>query len=585
MSKSVLSANDKKLLTRLFRENFKKHAGWYAISIAAMLCVAAMTSLSAWIMRDIVDTVFERQDFAVVVGISLSVAGIFLVKGLATFVQTLYLSKAGNSIVAEQQRKIYNRILSQGVSFFQNMPSSELLVRVTYNAQSARGVIDTIVTSFVRDLFSLIGLVAVMLIQNFYLTSIALIIGPAAILGLRFVLRRVRKIMEAELHSIGEIVKVVQETTTGIRVLKAFNLENFMRYRMNKAVTDVENRANSIARLEAATSPIMETLSGLAIAAVIAISGYNVLEQNGSPGSLMSFITALLLAYEPAKRLARTRVSIEAGMVGVRMMFAVLDSPITLEEKENARELPKGPGDVTLKNVSFEYVANQPVLKDVSLNFAGGKMTALVGPSGSGKSTIINLIMRLYDPQSGAIFIDGEDIKEVTFDSLRGRMSYVGQDTFLFANTIRQNIAVGRDGASEEEIINAAKAANAHDFIMSLNDGYDTVLGENGSGLSGGQKQRISIARAMLRNADILILDEATSALDSESEALVRDALEKLTEGKTSIVIAHRLSTINRADKIVVMENGEVAEQGNRAELLSRDGLYKRLHDIQFDMS
>lgn len=585
MSKSVLSENDKKLLTRLFRENFKKHASWYGISIVAMLLVAAMTSLSAWIMKDIVDSVFERQDFSVVLMISATVAGIFIVKGLATFVQSLYLSKAGNSIVAEQQRKIYNRILSQGVSFFQNMPSSELLVRVTYNAQAARGVIDTIVTSFVRDLFSLIGLVAVMLIQNFYLTSVALIIGPLAIFGVRFLLRKVRKIMEAELHSIGEIVKVVQETSTGVRVLKAFSLENMMRNRMNKAVTDVENRANSIARLEAATSPIMETLSGVAIAVVIAISGYNVLEQNGTPGSLMSFITALLLAYEPAKRLARMRVSIEAGMVGVRMMFGVLDAPLTLQEKEGAKALPQGKGEVAFNAVSFEYADNQPVLKNVNLTFEGGKMTALVGPSGSGKSTIINLMMRLYDPQNGTISVDGQDLKDTTFNSLRQRMSYVGQDTFLFASTIRHNISVGRDNATEEEIIDAAKAANAHNFIMSLNDGYDTVLGENGSGLSGGQKQRISIARAMLRNADILILDEATSALDSESEVAVRDALERLTEGKTSIVIAHRLSTINRADKIVVMDNGEVSEQGNRAELLSQGGLYKRLHDIQFDES
>lgn len=585
MSKSALSGNDKKLLTRLFRENFKKHAGWYAMSIIAMLCVAAMTSLSAWIMKDIVDSVFLKQGFGVVLQISVAVALIFIVKGIATFVQSFFLSKAGNSIVAEQQRKIYNRILSQGVSFFQNMPSSELLVRVTYNAQAARGVIDTVVTSFVRDLFSLLGLVAVMLVQNFYLTSVALIIGPIAIFGVRFLLRKVRKIMEAELHSIGEIVKVVQETSIGVRVLKAFSLEGMMRDRMNKAVTDVENRSNSIARLEAATSPIMETLSGIAIAVVIAISGYNVLEQNGTPGSLMSFITALLLAYEPAKRLARMRVSIEAGMVGVRMMFSVLDTPLSLQEKDDAKALTKGTGEVAFRNVSFEYTDNQPVLKNVDLTFAGGKMTALVGPSGSGKSTMINLMMRLYDPQSGSIEIDGQDLRDVTFDSLRQRMSYVGQDTFLFSSTIRHNIAVGRDGATEEDIIEAAKAANAHNFIMSLNNGYDTVLGENGAGLSGGQKQRVSIARAMLRNADILVLDEATSALDSESEAAVRDALERLTQGKTSIVIAHRLSTINRADMIVVMEDGQVAEQGNRAELLSQGGLYKRLHDIQFDES
>jgi ATP-binding cassette, subfamily B, bacterial MsbA len=580
---SFLSPDDKKLLARLFKENFKKHVGWYSVAIAAMFVVAGTTSLSAWIMRDIVNSVYLKRGFDVVLEIAFAVAAIFIVKGFATFVQSYYLSKAGNSIVAEQQRKIYDRLLKQGVSFFQNMPSSELLVRVTYNAQSARNVIDTIVTSFVRDLFSLLGLIFVMFAQNFLLSAISMIIGPIAIFSVRLVLKRVRKIMEAELASIGEIVNVVQETSIGVRVIKAFSLEKLMRQRMDKAVSDVELRSNGIAKLEAATSPIMETLSGLAIAVVIAVSGYTVLEKGGSPGDLMAFITALLLAYEPAKRLARMRVQIEGGMIGVRMMFQVLDAPLTLTEKNDALPLPKASGDVELKNVSFEYVAEQPVLKDVSILFEGGKMTALVGPSGSGKSTIINLMMRLYDPQNGSVEINGMDLRDVSFASLREHVSYVGQETFLFSGTVKHNISVGRDNATDEEIIAAAKAANAHDFIMRMPDGYDTKLGENGSGLSGGQRQRVAIARAMLRDADILILDEATSALDSESEALVRDALERLTLNKTSIVIAHRLSTINRADKIVVMDNGEVVEQGSRRELLATDGLYKRLHSIQFE--
>ena len=423
---SFLSENDKTLLVRLFKENFRKHVGWYSAAIAAMLVVAGTTSLSAWIMRDIVNSVYLKQGFDVVLEIAFAVATIFIVKGLATFVQSYYLSKAGNSIVAEQQRKIYDRLLKQGVSFFQNLPSSELLVRVTYNAQAARSVIDTIVTSFVRDLFSLIGLIIVMFAQNFLLSAISMIIGPLAIFSVRLVLRRVRKIMEAELASLGEIVNVVQETSIGVRVIKAFSLEKLMRQRMNKAVSDVEQRANGIAKLEAATSPIMETLSGLAIAVVIAVSGYTVLEKGGSPGDLMAFITALLLAYEPAKRLARMRVQIEGGMIGVRMMFEVLDAPLTLAEKKDAEPLPKATGDVELKNVSFEYVAGQPVLKNVSLLFEGGKMTALVGPSGSGKSTIINLMMRLYDPQTGSVEINGMDLRDVSFSSLREHVSYVG---------------------------------------------------------------------------------------------------------------------------------------------------------------
>lgn len=579
---SFLSDHDKKLLTRLLRENFKKHAAWYAVAMIAMLIVAGMTSFSAWIMRDIVNSVYLKQGLHVVLEIAFLVAASFVIKGIATFFQAYYLSRAGNSIVAEQQRKIYDRILKQGVSFFQNIPSSELLVRVTYNAQAARGVIDTIVTSFVRDLFSLIGLVIVMFTQNFLLSTISMIVGPLAIYSVRLVLRRVRVIMEAELASLGEIVSVVQETSLGVRVIKAFSLERLMRDRMNRAVSDVEMRANGIARLEAATSPIMETLSGLAIAIVIAVSGYTVLEKGGSPGDLMAFITALLLAYEPAKRLARMRVQIESGMIGVRMMFEVLDAPLTLVEKANAAPLDHG-SDVKFNNVTFGYYENQPVLKDISVEFEAGKMTALVGPSGSGKSTVVNLIMRLYDPHHGSVKIGEVDLRDATFSSLRDKVSYVGQETFLFAGTIKHNIGVGKENPTDEEVIAAAKAANAHDFIMGMPEGYETRLGENGLGLSGGQRQRLAIARAMLRDAQILVLDEATSSLDSESEALVRDALERLTTGKTSIVIAHRLSTINRADKIVVMDNGNVVEQGSRQELLAKEGLYHRLHSIQFD--
>jgi ATP-binding cassette subfamily B protein len=325
----------------------------------------------------------------------------------------------------------------------------------------------------------------------------------------------------------------------------------------------------------------METLSGFAIAGVIALNGVWVLESGHSPGELMSFVAALLLAYEPAKRLARMRVSLESGLIGVRMMYELLDSPVTMVEKPDARDLPSGKGEVALKNVTFGYDASHLIFDDLSLSFPAGKTTALVGPSGGGKSTLINLTMRLYDPLSGTVEIDGVSLTDLKFSSLRSKMAYVGQDTFLFSGTIRHNIALGKPDATEEEIISAAKSANAHDFILRLPQGYDTNVGENGGNLSGGQKQRIAIARAMLRDSEILVLDEATSALDSESEALIRDALARLTKNRTTIMIAHRLSTITTADHIVVMENGKVAEQGPQRELLSRDGPYRRLYELQ----
>lgn len=572
---------DRRILWRLLKENFEKHAGWYTIATLSMVMIAAMTALSAWIMRDVVNGMIVSQDLNQVFGIAAVVGAIFITKGAATFIQGYYLSRAGNSIVAEQQRRIYDRLLEQGVSFFQDVSSANILMRVTYNAQAARSVIDTVVTSFVRELLSLLGLVLVMVLQQPVLSLVSLVIGPLALLGVRKLLGRVRKFMSMELASLADIISTLQETATGIRVVKAFALEDILRRRMEKAVRDVEKLANRIAILESATSPIMETLGGFAIAGMIALSGILVLQQGQTPGELMSFITALLLAYEPAKRLARMRVTIEAGMVGVHQMFELLDRPITLAEKPDAVALHPGPGSITFDNVDFWYEKGHPVLQNLTLQFKPGQKTALVGPSGGGKSTIVNLVMRLFDPCSGTVEIDGMDISKVTFASLRDRMAYVGQDTFLFAGTVKYNIGLGRKAASEEEIIAAAKAANAHDFIMKLPKGYDTDVGENGSNLSGGQKQRLTIARAMLRNSEILILDEPTSALDPESEALVRDALDRLTAGRTTIIIAHRFSTVARADHIVVIENGRIAEQGPHNELLYNSGLYRKLHDYQ----
>jgi len=586
MAKSKqISAADKQLIFRLMRENFDKHAKWYVGGIISMLAIAGTTAASAWIMRDVIEKILGRHDFRMVMLVAAGVAAIFIVKGVATFFQAFFLSRAGNSIVAEQQRKIYDRLMQQGVSFYQNNASSDLLVRVTHNANAARSIMDTIITTFVRDLFTVIGLLAVMLWQNFLLSIAALTIGPLAYAGVRIILKRVRGLMAKELSSIGEIIKVMQETSVGIRVIKAFSLEGLMQQRMNRAVADVERRANSIATLEAATSPIMETLAGIAIAGVILLSGYMAMKSPGQgvEGQLMSFITALLLLYEPAKRVANVRVKIESGMIGVRMMFDILDHPLSLMEAKRAKALPRGKGKIEFQDVSFSYVDDHRVLKHINLTFPAGKMTALVGPSGSGKSTMINLMMRLYDPQKGKIRIDGQDLRSTTFHSLRERMSYVGQDTFLFQGSVRYNIGLGKQDATEDEIIAAAKAANAHDFILGLRDGYNTDVGDNGSHLSGGQKQRLAIARAMLRDSDILILDEATSALDSESEALIREALERLTKNRTTIVIAHRLSTIASADKIVVMQDGEVVEEGTQKQLLAhKDGLYKHLHDLQF---
>lgn len=568
---------------RLLTENIHAQRKYYSIAILAMVLVAVTTSSVAWIMRYIVDAMTVPENQGMVMLVAGAVALIFMVKGMATYVQVVALSRAGNRIVARQQVKLYDKLLRQGVSFFNLTESSDLLMRVTQSAQMARNIVDLIVTSFVRDLLTLIGLLIVMFWQQPLLSTISVLIGPLAIIGVRMLLTRVRGIMQQEMASLAEIIKVIQETSTGIRIIKAFALEDRMAQRMAGAVRDVEKRSNAIARLEAITSPLMDTLSGFAIAAVVALSAVKIAGVEGTtPGQLMSFVTALLMAYEPAKRLSRMRITIEANMVGVRMMFGLLDQAETLSEAPDAQAMGPGPGRVDFQDVSFEYGAGRPIIQNLSITFEAGKTTALVGPSGGGKSTLLNLIMRLYDPTQGAVRIDGHDLRQVTFASLRDRISFVGQDTFLFSASVADNIRFGSPGATDDEVILACKAANADEFIQTLPHGYQTQVGENGAFLSGGQKQRLAIARAILRNAPILLLDEATSALDSRSEALVQEALQHLTKGRTTIVIAHRLSTVLGADKICVIEGGRLAEEGSAAALLKRDGLFRSLHDQQF---
>lgn len=571
------------MLKRLLRENLRAQSFSYSVAIVAMIVIAVTTALTAWIMKDIIDSMVQSGDRMKVFAIAGAVALIFTIKGLATYVQVVALSRAGNRIVANQQRKLYDRLLEHGVAFFNTLDSSNILMRVTTSAQAARGVIDTLIMGFVRDLLTLIGLIVVMVYQQPTLSLFSLIFGPLAILGVRQILKRVQGIVEANMASTAEIIKVVQETSTGIRVVKAFALEKHMARRMNAAVTTVESRSNAMARLSGATSPLMETLSGFAIASVVALSTVSIFGDTAtSPGELMSFVTALLMAYDPAKRLARMRVGIQAGLVGVGLMYQILDTPIAVSEDAEARPLPEGPGEVVFNKVSFNYEANKALLRSLDVTFEAGKTTALVGPSGGGKSTIINLILRLYDPVDGQIEIDGFDLRRATFASLRDKIAFVGQETFLFAGSLKQNIAMGRENAADDEIIAAAKAANAHDFIQAMPQRYNTDVGENGGNLSGGQRQRIAIARAILRDSPILIMDEATSALDSESEFLVNEALQKLSRGRTTIVIAHRLSTILSADKIVVIKEGEVAEQGPQGELLLQNGLFRALYDRQF---
>ncbi|MDZ7906650.1 MAG: ABC transporter ATP-binding protein [Cypionkella sp.] len=375
----------------------------------------------------------------------------------------------------------------------------------------------------------------------------------------------------------------MQETALGVRVIKAFALEEKMATRMEGAISAVEKRSNAFTNIAAITSPMMDTLSGLAIAGIVALSTFEFLGLgNSTPGALISFVTALLMAYEPAKRLTRLQLQIHRSMIAVSRVFELMDRPDSLPNAPEVTDIPQGAGEVVFEGVEFAFKGRKKVLKRITQTFAAGKTTALVGPSGGGKSTVMNLIMRMYDPVAGRVLIDGVDLRQASTASLRSKIAFVSQDTFLFSSSIMDNIRLGRDGASDEDVIAAAKQANAHEFIMDMKHGYDTEVGENGSALSGGQKQRIAIARAVLRGAPILLLDEATSALDAISEGLVQNALAAVSKGRTTVVIAHRLSTILSADMICYVEGGKITERGTITQLLAMNGGFARLYNEQF---
>ena len=497
-----LASNDRSQshLERLLREYVPKQKWLYIAAVIAMVIVAGTSALTALLMETIIDAMTAYDDRYRIFLVAGAVALVFMVKGIANYVQMVALARAGNRIVAGMQERLYSKLLEHGVSFFSAKESSDLLMRLVQGAQGARTAVELVVTSIARDSLMLIGLIAVMIYQQPVLSLVSLVLGPIAVFGVKMLVERVRDIMKTEMLALSEIIKVLQETSKGIQVIKVFSLEDRMSERMGTAVRSVEKRANTIASLQAVTNPLMETLSGFAIAAIVALSAINAFGgQNPSPGQLMSFITALLMAYEPAKRISRVRVQLEAALIMVNMMFQLLDYTEELVEEPDAKDLQPGPGKIELKDVGFGYKDRGQVITSLNMECEPRKTTALVGPSGGGKSTILNLMMRLYDPHSGQVLMDGQDIRKATFASLRQRMSFVGQDTFLFSNSILENIRCSRPEASDIEVYDAAKAANAHDFIMETKNGYETQVGENGAFLSGGQKQRLALARAILK--------------------------------------------------------------------------------------
>ena len=604
------------LIARVLRENFHLYTRRYFTAFILMACAAAATGISVFLMRDIVRVVFTpaskitaqvevpkgiaaekiswfnellaslfnnlEADMLLVIGVAISIVVVFAVKGLSQYGSNVILSKIGNNIVARQQHRLGNQILDQPLAFFVHFPSSDLITRTSNCASAAREVMNLLMMR-VQDIFTAIALLVSMFALDWRLSLAALFVMSPVVIALGKIIRRIKKVANMEFAGFIQIVAAIQEAILGNKLIKAYTLEPHMRGRFQEAISGVEQRANKLATVSNRTSPIMEFMGGLAIAFIVIYGGYRNIVLGQSAESLIAFLTALLLAYEPIKRIARMNVSLQSSLIGVSMLYQVLDTDHSILQSDTAKPLKVSKSTIELRNASFSYLAGQPVINNISLTCPGGSVTALVGPSGSGKSTVLNLIERFYAPDSGQVLIDDQDLADVTIASLRSQMSLVSQDTFLFSDTIRNNIRLVRQDASDTEVEDAAKAAFAHEFILEQTNGYDTLVGENGSSLSGGQRQRISIARAFLKNAPILLLDEATSALDSESEQNIQQAFDRLMQGRTTIVIAHRFSTIRNASMIHVMQNGQLVASGNHEELIQdQNGLYAYLYRLQY---
>ena len=569
------------LIRRLLADHASRHRKLYILAFLMMGIAATCTALSAYLLGDVVNQAYVHKNFNALVIVGCAAFGLFALKGAATYGQQVIMMRIGNRIVADNQRHMFDKLLTENIGFFSDRHSSEFIARLTTGATAANLVLSLLITSIGRDVLTLLGLFAVMVIQDPMMSLVGLVIAPPAMIMLRKLVRRVRAIIKVQFTGGAQTIETLQETLQGLRVVKAFTLEDEMRRRFDTSVTIVQNEADKWARVANRASPLMETLGGLAIALAIVYSGYLIIYKGAAPGGFISFLAAFLLAYEPAKRLARLNLELNNHLVGVRMLFEVMDSPATEPSDDQKPALKLGPARVEFNDVRFFYRANEPVLRGMSFVAEPGKVTALVGPSGGGKSTVLNLLLRFYEAGDGAIVIDGQNIADVSRKSLRRQVAYVGQTVHLFRGSVRENIRYGKLGASEAEIVAAAKAAHAHDFIMAFPQGYDTPVGEHGLQLSGGQRQRIEIARALIKDAPVILLDEATAALDSESERHVQDAIAELCKGRTTLVIAHRLSTIMHADRILVIENGAVVEAGRHDELLRKSGRYASFHRLQ----
>ena len=558
---------------------------WGRIAVAGIgsLVVSGMNGFLAWLAKPAVDKIFVDKKAEYLPLIALGVLVAYSVRGIFSFFQSYLMRSAGSKIVRDIRNNLYQHIASLPMSFFSKDSTGAMISRIVNDAGSIQGLLAYTIKDLFVETCTIIVLVSVAMYMRWDLTLIAVIILPLALYAVSRLGKRLKKVSMRVQEKIARITEILSESFSGIKIIKSFNREEEEISRFKRNNQDYYRDLMRSTRIIEATSLMMDIVAGLGIAFVIWYGGRLVVDKTITPGAFFSFLTAIFMIYTPARRLVGVHNSLQQVKAPLERIDSVLEES---KEKSGEKTLEGISREVVFSNVSFRYEnTKDDALEDISLKVRKGEVIALVGRSGAGKTTFVDLLSRFYNPASGAISIDGINISDVTLKSLRQLIGIVSQDIILFNDTVRANIAYGRKGASEQEIVDAATAAFAHDFILELPQGYDTVIGERGIRLSGGQKQRLSIARAILKNPPILIFDEATSSLDTASEMMVQKALEMLMEGRTTFVIAHRLSTVRKADRIVVFDKGKIVESGTHDELLTANGIYRRLYDLQFDDS
>lgn len=559
----------------------KKNTGRLVFAAGCSLMISAATTATGYLIKPVIDDIFVNKDTTGLVLLPLFVVAVFLIKGVGSYGQEYFMNYVGEDIIRRLRNRLYDRIQDLPLAFFQKERTGTLMSRITNDVNILKAMVSSAVTGSLRDASTIIGLTAVIFYQNWRMAIIAFIVLPAAFWPVFFLGRKVRRVSTGCQQAMAEMNAFLHETFSGNKIVKAFGMEQHEKQRFFDKTSRLFSLEIKGVIVRALSSPIMEFFGGLGIAFVIWYGGSEVIDGKTTPGTFMSFLACVLLLYDPVKKLSHLNNSIQQGLAAADRVFDIIETPSDIQDPVAPHPIHAGPHDVQFENVYFSY-GDQDVLKGIHLKVDPGQVLALVGMSGGGKSTIANLIPRFFDVTAGHIRIDGIDVREFAVADLRRQISIVTQEPILFNETVRDNIAYGRPDATQEQVVAAAKAAFAHDFITRFPSGYDTMIGELGGRLSGGEKQRLCIARALIKDAPILILDEATSSLDSEAEAVVQKALENLMHGRTTVVIAHRLSTIAGADRIAVVVGGGIVEEGTHQTLLSQNGEYYKLYNMQY---